>query len=194
MENTVSIIKPQYQPVANIYCLSGTYGGFGGPNNMYLLFEPNKYNSNIIKIHTSPDLNLCVEETINEITKFNKIYNLPIILVGWSQGGYTIIKTVEKLAKTEFYKKIKSLIIISSRPEDTDYVSQMNGIKKFIICGEHDTHRRHNGSIIMYNNSAEPKFYKLIKNGTHNFESDELKMELFDIVNKILFNETSRFV
>ncbi len=102
------ISSPELKPIFNIYCVSGTYGGYEGPSNLYSLFDSNKLSSNIIKIHTSSDLNLCWNEVADCITEFNSKQNLPMILIGWSQGGYTIIKAIEKLSKTQTKKKIKS--------------------------------------------------------------------------------------
>jgi hypothetical protein len=187
-------LHPKFKALSNIYCISGTYGGYDGPNNLYTQINPDTYNSNIIKINTSSDLKLCINEVTEVITNFNKIHNLPIILIGWSQGGYTIINVIKDLVATPIYKKIKLAIIISSRPENTDFISKMDNIKKVIICGNKDTERRINGSRELYNKASEPKEFIEIKNGTHNFELEECFTELYYNVNKILLTETYKFL
>jgi predicted esterase len=194
MTDRFYISRPTLKPVANIYFLSGTYGGYGGPSDMYLGLDPNIYNSNIVRVHTSADLNLCAKELSEAIIEFNSESNLPIILVGWSQGGYTIIKAAQKIKDTVYYKKIKSMIIISSRPENTEFISKLDGIHKFIICGNLDTERRMKGSINMYNMASEPKEYIQIENGTHNYDFKECFNELFNILHTILSNQVSRFL
>ena len=194
MTERFNISKPKIKPVANIYCLSGTYGGYGGPTNMYMNFDPDKYNSNIIRVHTSSDLKLCVDELEEAIIQFNSTNNLPIILVGWSQGGYTIIKAVEKLVSTNYYKKIKTMIIISSRPENTEFISQLDSIHKYIICGNLDTERRMVGASNMFNIASEPKQFIQIQNGTHNYEFEECFNELFNKLDSILTNQIIRFL
>ena len=194
MTERFNISRPKISPVANIYCLSGTYGGFGGPTNMYMRLDPDKYNSNIIRVHTSPDLKICVNELVEAIIQFNSVNNLPIILVGWSQGGYTVIKAIEKLSDTVYYKKIKTMVIISSRPENTEFISKLDGIHKFIICGNLDTERRMVGASNMYNIASEPKQFIQIQNGTHNYEFEECFNELFNTLNTILSNQVIRFL
>ena len=185
---------PKYNAVSNIYCVSGTYGGYSGPNDLYSFFDPDKYCSNIIKIHTSSDLSLCVDEVTNIITNFNKIHNLPIIMVGWSQGGYTVINAIKNLEQTNLYKKIKSTIIISSRPENTDFVEEMYNINKYIICGNLDTDRRLNGAKEMFKKASEPKTYFEIINGTHNFEYDECFDKLQTYVNMIILQQINKLL
>jgi hypothetical protein len=189
--------KPDFKPIANIYCISGTYGGYDGPSGLYSRLDPNNYNSNIIRIHTSKDLNLCVQQSVSVILEVNNRYNLPIILIGWSQGGYTAINAIEELANNNnmtIYKKIKCLIVISSKPEDTDFISLIENIKKYILCGRLDTSRRLNGAINMFEESKEPKELIIIEDGTHNFEYEECFNELFYIVDDILVNVTNCFL
>lgn len=167
---------PTLKPVANIYCLSGTYGGYGGPSDMYSHLDPNTYNANIIRAHTSQKLHDCVDELVETIIKFNSASNLPIILLGWSQGGYTVINACKKLlVNTPYFKKIKTLIVISSRPENTEFMGSeiINQVHKFIICGDQDTERRMTGASNMHKIASEPKQYIVIQNGTHNYESKE---------------------
>ena len=185
---------PKYSAVSNIYCISGTYGGYSGPNNLYSNFDPDKFCSNIIKIHTSSDLTLCVNEAVEVIINFNKLHNLPIILVGWSQGGYTVINSIKNLASTKIYKNIKMAIIISSRPENTDYISEMININKYIICGNLDTDRRLNGAKEMFKRASEPKTYIEITNGTHNYEYSECFYELDTHINKIISGQINKFL
>lgn len=185
---------PKYNAVSNIYCISGTYGGHGGPNNLYSTFDADKYCSNIIKIHTSSDLIMCINEVVDVIINFNKKHNLPIILVGWSQGGYTIINAIKNLASTKLYKNIKLAIIISSRPENTDYISQMININKYIICGNFDTDRRLNGAKEMFKKASEPKTYIEITNGTHNYEYSECFTELYLHIDKIISEQINKFL
>ncbi len=187
------VAEPINCAMCNIYCVSGTPGGYMGPSNLYSYLDPNAYHSNIIRIHTSSDLKLCVDETVEVIKEFNTLHDLPILLIGWSQGGYTIIKAVENLQNTQYLRKIMALIIISSKPVDINYVNEPN-IVKYIVCGTHDTERRLNGSIDMYNNAHEPKYYNQIKNGTHNFEYDECFIELCKYIHAVILNEISRLV
>ena len=195
MENC-KISSPNHKAVYNVYCASGTFGGFSGPNELYSQFDPNRYYCNIIRVHTSPDLNQCVNELVDAIIKFNGIENNPIILIGWSQGGYTAIRAVEKLKSNyaPLYKKVKVIIIISSRPEGTDFVSEMTHITKYIICANLDTPRRINGAHLMYDKACSPKKFITIESGTHNYEDTECFHELTNIVRDIISNETQKLV
>ncbi len=196
MTDRYIVSSPKLQPVCNIYCLSGTYGGYGGPSDMYSHFNPDSYNSNIIRVHTSPNLNDCAKELVETIIEFNGKFNLPIILLGWSQGGYTVIKACEKMVNTPYFKKIKSLIVISSRPENTEFIGseKINQVHKFIICGDSDTERRMIGASNMYNIASGPKQYIQIPNGTHNYEFDECFSYLKQNVHSILVNQVARFL
>jgi hypothetical protein len=182
------------KPICNIYCVSGTYGGYDGPSGMYSYLDPNKLESNIIRVHTSSDLKLCFQELSEVICEFNQMENLPILLVGWSQGGYTVIKAIEKCFHTPYFKKIKCICLISSRPENTEYICKMEGIHKYIICGNLDTERRMNGAKKMYEIASEPKVEIIIPNGTHNFEFQECFQTLLQTLLSILIHQKSRFV
>lgn len=188
------ISRPKVKAICNIYCVSGTYGGFEGPSGMYSHLDPDSLESNILRVHTSSDLKLCYEELFKVILEFNQMEKLPIILTGWSQGAYTVIKAVEKCFNTHLYKKIKCMCLIASRPENTESISKMEGIQKYIICGDVDTERRMTGSKKMFEMSAEPKVYLTIPNGTHNFEFQECYSILFNTLTSILIHEKNRFV
>ncbi len=196
MENRYIVSSPKLKPVTNIYCLSGTYGGYEGPSEMYSQLNPNTYNANIIRVHTSQKLNDCVNELVDTIKQFNSISNLPIILLGWSQGGYTVIKACEKLMDTPYFKKIKTLIVISSRPENTEFIGSenINQVHKFIICGDQDTERRMVGASNMYNIASGLKQFIQIPNGTHNYEFKECFGYLYQTVHSILVNQVARFL
>lgn len=209
MSERIVVNKPTLLAVCNVYCVSGTFGGYGGPNDMYSLIPPDRYSFNIIRVHTSTNLTTCVDELVEAILYFNKTStcnsgsaipisenNLPIILMGWSQGGYTIIKAAEKLQSLDplLYKRIKVVIIIASRPEKTDFIHFMDGIHKYIICGDQDTKRRMDGAVAMYNNASEPKTFIPIVNGTHNFEFQECFTSLCQTIDNIFLQEMSRFV
>ncbi len=195
----IRIFESPIPAVCNIYCLSGTFGGHEGPSNLYsylLTDRVDRYNSNIITVDTSRDLKICVDELVEAIVSFNTAANLPIILLGWSQGGYTVINAVKKL-KTEgspLLKKVKSLVIISSRPENTEFLDEMENINKYFIWGDQDTQRRIDGTKNMFQRSLEPKEIIVIPGGTHNFEYEDCFIILYGAVSECLSKETNRFL
>ena len=190
---------PSLPAVFNLYCLSGTYGGYGGPSEMYSLLPADRYSCNIIRVHTSKDLSLCVQELVTVIQSFqlspeNK--NIPMILMGWSQGGYTVIAAIDELRRQHpsLYKRVKGMILIASRPEKTESIQSMEGIHKYIICGDQDTPRRKDGALKMVTEAADPKVFIPIVNGTHNFEIQECFNSLCQQIDSILLQEMNRFI
>lgn len=183
-------------PATNIICIGGTYGGYGGPSGMYYQLDNNKIYSSIYQVHTSTDIKLAIRETINAIDIISNNEKLPIILLGWSMGGCTVIRAIENMVieKNPFIKLIKACICISSRPEETDYLSQMKKIRKYIICGALDTERRTNGSKKMFAIASEPKSFFEIPNGTHNFENQDCYNNLYGLINSILQFEVNKFL
>ena len=69
----------------------------------------------------------------------------------------------------------------------------MEGIQKYILCGDLDTERRIVGSKKIFEIAAEPKIYLTIPNGTHNFESNECYNILFQTISSILIHEKNRY-
>lgn len=179
----------------------GTYGGFGGPSEMFEELDKKYINANICKVDTGRqeyenDIEIAINITINSINQICENDKKPIILIGWSMGGHTVIKTIERMTQNNnpYLRRVKAIILISSRPEGTDFLQDMNNIRKYIICGKIDTERRTTGSINMFKIASQPKFYFEIENGTHNFERGNGKKELFELIQKIIREESFKFI
>lgn len=170
--------------IGTIVTIGGTGGGFYGPSNIYddLAINVDKLKLSLLRIDVFPDH---MEGTINlmiglsYLTKIGN--NKPIVLIGWSMGGASIIQAAKIIQENNMFE-IKGLITLAGQSYGADPVSKLNNTPIYILHGTED---KCMGPIVaksIYKMANEPKELVLLEGASH------WMVERFDTLKLTVYN------
>lgn len=186
----VKYIQPE-NTIATIVAIGGTGGGFYGPSYIYdeLAETLPEMGISVLRIDVSPDHINGAENVLIGLEYLKKINNFnPILLMGWSMGGASIIQVAKYLQQTREFQ-INGLITLAGQSYGADPVSDLYNIPIYIFHGTADRCMGPNVAKSIYRMANEPKELYLLKGASHFMnESDyELKQNVYDCIFRSFF-------
>tara|TARA_A100001011_G_scaffold391423_1_gene476865 strand:- start:1263 stop:2174 length:912 start_codon:yes stop_codon:yes gene_type:complete len=178
-EENISFIKNGYNIEFNfinvpdskgtIIAIGGTGGGYYGPAYIYddLAVNASLLNLSILRVNVIPNYQVATFILNNAILKnIDKIKGKPVILMGWSMGGATIVNTAKFIVDNNLLK-INSLISFAGQTHGIEPIKYLN-IPIYILHGDNDTVLNKRCADIIYKLAKNPK-QKIILNGASHF-------------------------
>jgi len=126
--------------VGTIVAIGGTGGGFYGPAYIYddLAKYVANYKLSLLRVHVSPPHDKGVRQLMVGLNVLKNHNNTkPIILMGWSMGGATIINVAKELIERNDELKVKCLVSLAGQTYGADPISEIN-TKIYVIHGDKD--------------------------------------------------------
>ena len=155
--------------VGTVIAIGGTGGGFYGPANIYddLALNLQNYGLSLLRINVYPDH---MEGTINLIIGLEflkkKNENQPILLMGWSMGGASIIQAAKFVQDNNMFT-IKGLITLAGQSYGADPVQELKNIPIYIVHGTEDKCMGPRVAESIYRIANEPKELVLLEGASH---------------------------
>ena len=186
----VKYIQPR-NTTSTIIAIGGTGGGFYGPSYIYdeLAETLPEMGFSVLRIDVSPDHLNGAENVLIGLEFLKKLNNFnPILLMGWSMGGASIIQVAKYLQETGEFQ-INGLITLAGQSYGADPVSELYDIPIYIFHGTADTCMGPNVAKSIYRMANEPKELYLLKGASHfmNEKDYELKQLVYDSIFRSFF-------
>ena len=183
-------IKYQQCPnsIGTVVAIGGTGGGFYGPSNIYdnLAIHLPTLNLSLLRVNVFPDhiegaKNLLIGLEFLKYINNNK----PLLLIGWSMGGASIIQ-VAKYVQDYALFEIKGLITLAGQSLGANPVSELSNIPVYIIHGTADKCMGPKVAQTIYNLANHPKELVLLEGASHWMEekNDELVSTVYNWIIK----------
>jgi pimeloyl-ACP methyl ester carboxylesterase len=172
--------------MGHIVAVGGTGGGFYGPANIYnyLATILPKHNINILRLDVPKKLDEAAEAVVEGVKTLYKYDKKPIILMGWSRGGASVIKAALNINNSSNSIPIKGLILLASQSAGTEGIEKLKGIPLLLIHGTADLGVDYRASLQIMSEAQDPKELVTLKGGSH-WMHEGFGLMYFSIVRKI---------
>lgn len=171
--NIVSIMyqQPADNPeniIGTVIAIGGTGGGFYGPAYVYDLMADHLVNSKLsfLRINVHPNYKEGSKNVIIGINFLKYInVNSPVILMGWSMGGASIINAASDVIENNLIN-IKSLIILAGQSAGAQKIANLK-IPTYFLHGTADTCLPINVGKQVFEWAHEPKKFIELNGASH---------------------------
>ena len=165
-----------------IVAIGGTGGGFYGPSYIYDDISNNltKMKLSLLRVHVKPPFQLATMQLINAIEILISRNNTkPIVLIGWSMGGASIIHSAKYLINNNKIK-VNSIITLAGQSYGADPISELN-VPIYIIHGSNDKVMGPHVAKHIWNIAKNPKELVILDGASHfmNEKDKELKKYVY---------------
>jgi len=126
--------------IGTIVAIGGTGGGFYGPAYIYddLARHVADYKLSLLRIHVSPPYDKGVKQVLTGLNVLKTHNNMkPILLMGWSMGGATIINVAKELIERNDELKVKCLVSFAGQTAGARPISDID-TRIHVIHGDND--------------------------------------------------------
>jgi len=175
--------------IGTIVAIGGTGGGFDGPSLLYYDFEKNlpAFKLSLLRVHVSPPQERGARQVLAAL-KVLKAHNntKPIILIGWSMGGASIISVAKELVERKDELVVKSLISLAGQTAGASPISRIN-TKIHILHGDKDPILNVACAYTIRKWAKNLGEFIIVKDVGHGFEQNT--KELYDSVYNIIFKD-----
>lgn len=170
--------------LGNIITVGGKNDNFNGPSKFFvhLSYILQKYNISLLR--TKMDEKNGIEILKNGIKWMESLNDKPIILIGWSFGGYVTIRTLYELQCEKYLSNIKEIILLASQSHGTNCIAEITGIPITILHGTEDKNVIKIAAQQIYDTANEPKKIIFLNKTGHNF--GEKYRELYEAIINII--------
>ena len=177
-----------HHAIGTIVALAGCTGGFSGPANIYddLALNIGNLRLSLLRIHIRPWHMKGAEDVLIVLRDlFESLKNKPILLMGWSMGGASVIEVARRIQDNNMFE-IKGLVTLASQGTGTGPVKELNNIPIYIFSGTKDTCCKPKWSESIYNKANEPKELVWLPGASH------CMTETFDLLKQLLYERIMR--
>tara|TARA_B100000524_G_C23651731_1_gene370408 strand:- start:1223 stop:1846 length:624 start_codon:yes stop_codon:yes gene_type:complete len=178
-----SFIQTQ-NDIATIVATGGANNGYlNGPDNIYHNLETilPKMHMSFLRINVTNNYENGANQVYQAINHFliSKNYKKPLIMMGWSMGGSSVINATNLLQKQI---QVDEIIVFGCQPTNIDIIRNITSPINF-VHGTQDQIFHFNKSLTMYDiNSNRNKIFLL---ETDHFMNNK-KLEIINIIKKII--------
>jgi alpha/beta superfamily hydrolase len=190
----INFVQPEGS-VATVLAIGGLGGGFYGPAYVYdwLATTLPAQGIALLRVDVSPDHMNGYENVMDALKYLREVTHNsnPILLMGWSMGGASIIHAAKHLLDSGDFP-LRGLITLAGQSYGADPIKGIQGVPISILHGTADTCMGPRVAESIYQMANEPKSIHFLEGAGHFMEErrEELSQRVWDFIMHCLLKKT----